>query len=85
MAENESLDLASPRAQRWNADRDAAQKGASSEEVGAVTRKTFLKAMRNVVKQFEEYGVSTGDFISKRGSPCELKMLVGQGVTHAIA
>ncbi len=85
MAENESLDLASPRAQRWNAVLAVARRGASSEEVGAVTKKTLLKAMRNVVKQFEEYGVNTGDFLSKRGSPRELKKLVAKTNRHPYA
>jgi hypothetical protein len=83
MAENESLDLTSPRAQRWNAVRDAAQKGASSEQVGSITRKTFLKAIRKVVGQFEEYGVTTSDFLGKRGSPRDLKNLVSQTKCHS--
>jgi len=85
MAENESLDLISPRAQRWNAVRDAAQKGASTEQVGAITRKIFLKMIRKVVGQFENYGVTTSDFVSKRGSPRDLKKLIRQTKCHDYA
>ena len=61
------------------------RRAATSEQVGAITRKTFLKAIRKVVKQFEEYGVTTGDFLGKRGSPRDLKKLVRQTKCHPYA
>jgi len=50
-----------------------------------ITRRTFLKAIRRVLKQFEEYGVTTGDFLGKRGSPHDLKKLVRQTRCHPYA
>ncbi len=44
-----------------------------------------MRGIRNVVKQFEEYGVTTGDFLSKRGSPRDLKKLVAKTNRHSYA
>jgi hypothetical protein len=85
MAENEALDLKSPHAQRWTAVRDAAQKGVSCQQVGSVTRKTFLKAIRKVVGQFEKHGVTMADFFAHRSSPRALKALVRQTKNHSYA
>ncbi len=85
MAENESLDVNSPRARRWNLVRDAAQKGESCQPVGLVTRKTFLKAVRKVIGEFEEYGVTTADFFANRGSLPAMRALVRQTKNHDYA
>lgn len=85
MAENESLDLNSPNARRWNVVRDAAQKGGTCQDVGSLTRKTFLKAIRKVVRQFEGYGVTTADFLAGRGSPTAIKGLLRLTKHHPYA
>ncbi len=82
MAENESLDLTSRHARRWNTVRHAAQKGGSCQEVASLTKKTFLKALRKVLHEFEEYGVATADFLASRGSPATLRALVRQTKDH---
>lgn len=85
MAENESLDLKSPHAQRWNAVRDAARKGASCQKVGSVTRTKLYEAIRKVRKQFKEYGVSTADFLTARGKPRTLRDLLRKTGGHEFA
>jgi len=85
MAENESLDLNSPRAGRWIAVLNAARKGDSCRKVGMITRKTLSRAIRIVIGQFEEYGVTTADFLANRDSPQTLRKLVGKTKGHAYA
>ncbi len=85
MAENESLDLKSPHAQRWNAVRDAAPKGASCQNVGSVTRAKLYQAIRKVRKQFKKYGVSTADFLAARGKPRALRDLLRKTEGHEFA
>ncbi len=85
MAENESLDLNSPNARRWNVVGDAARKGGSCEHVGSLTRKTILKAIRKVVRQFEGYGVTTADFLAVRDSPSAVKGLLRLTKHHPYA
>ncbi len=85
MAENESLDLKSPHAQRWNAVRDAARKGASCQKITSLARKRLYDALRKVQKQFKEYGVTTADFLSARGDTRALRNLVRQTKAHPYA
>jgi hypothetical protein len=85
MAENESLDLTSPKARRWNIVRDAAQKGGSCQQVGVLTRQTFLRAIRKVLRQFDEHGVTVADFLARRGSPTAIKALLRQSKNHPYA
>jgi hypothetical protein len=85
MAENESLDLKSPNAQRWNAVRDAARKGASCQKVTSLTRKRLYDALRKVQKQFKDYGVDTAAFLLGRGSSRTLRDLVRQTKGHPYA
>jgi hypothetical protein len=85
MAENESLDLKSPQAQRWNAVRDAARKGASREKVGDITRTRLYQALRKSIKQLKRRGVSVGDFLENRGNPRLLRHLVRQTEGHPYA
>ncbi len=63
MAENESLDLKSPYAQRWNAVRDATQKGGSPQEVVVVTKANLKRATRKVLVEFQVCSVTTADFL----------------------
>ncbi len=85
MAENESLDLTSRHARRWNMVRDAAQKGESCQQVTALTKKTLLKALRKVLHEFEGYGVTTADFVANRGSPAAMRALVRRTKHHEYA
>jgi hypothetical protein len=85
MAENESLDLKSPYAQRWNAVRDAARKGTSCQKVVSITRKKFYEALRKVIRQFKVYGVTTTDFLSGRASPRTLRDLIRRTQGHPYA
>ena len=85
MAENESLDLKSPNAQRWNAVRDAARKGASCRKVTSLTRQRLYDALRKVQKQFNTYGVDTAAFLAGRGSSRTLRDLVRQTKGHPYA
>lgn len=85
MAENESLDLKSPHAQRWNAVRDIARKGGTCQKVVTITRKKLHEALRKVSKQFKRYGVNTADFIDGRGSPRSLRDLVRKTERHPYA
>jgi hypothetical protein len=85
MAENESLDLKSPHAQRWNPVRDAARKGASCQKVAALTRKAFFGGLRKALVQFEVYGVTTADFLASQGSPRTLSKLLQKTQGHPYA
>jgi hypothetical protein len=85
MAENESLDLKSPYAQRWNAVRDAARKGASCQKIAILTRKRLYAALRRVRKQFKEYGVSIADFFASRRSLPALRGLLRKTERHPYA
>src|SRR5690348_12586773 len=85
MAENESLDLTSRHARRWNIVRDAAQKGGSCREVASLTKKMFLKALCKALGEFAGYGVTTADFFASRGSPAAMRALVRQTKNHDYA
>lgn len=85
MAENESLDLTSRHARRWNMVCDAAQKGGSCQEVASLTKKMFLKALRKALQEFAGYGVTTADFFASRGSPADMRALVRQTKHHDYA
>jgi hypothetical protein len=85
MAENESLDLTSRHARRWNMVRDAAQKGGSCQEVASLTKKMFFKALRKTLREFVGYEVTTADFFASRGSPAVMRALVRQTKNHDYA
>jgi hypothetical protein len=85
MAENESLDLTSPNARRWNIVKNAARKGESGQQVAELTRTIFLRAIRKVLRQFEEYGVTTADFLDRKGSSTAIKALLRQTKNHPYA
>ena len=85
MAENESLDLNSPYAQRWNVVRDAFRKGGSQSETLAVTRSTLRRAVRKVLVEFQLYGVTTDDFLAARDTPKELRNLLRKAKGHPYA
>lgn len=85
MAENESLDLKSPYAQRWNAVRDATQKGGSPQEVVVVTKANLKRAFRKVLVEFQVCGVTTADFLAARGDSKALRNLVRKARGHDYA
>ena len=73
MAKNESLDLDSPYAQRWNPVRDAARRVAHPEEVVLVTKANLKGAIRKVLVEFQVCGVTTADFLAARGDSRALR------------
>lgn len=85
MAENESLDLNSPCAQRWNVVRDVIRKGASHPEILAVTRATLRRAVRKVLVELQVYGVTTADFLAARDNPKALRNLLRKAKGHPYA
>jgi hypothetical protein len=85
MAENESLDLTSRHARRWNIVRDAAQKGGSCQQVASLTKTTLLRALRKVLQEFDECGMTTDDFFASRGSPAAMRALLRQTKHHDYA
>ena len=85
MAENESLDLNSGHGSRWIAVLTTVRKGDSCEKVGATTLKALSRALRNALRQFEEYGVTLADFLANRGSPEVLSELVRRTKGHQYA
>jgi hypothetical protein len=82
MAENESLDLKSP---RWMAVLAAVRKGASYQDVGMIAKETILRAIRHALVQFEGYGVTTDHFLANRKSLRALDELVRQTEKHDYA
>jgi hypothetical protein len=82
MAENESLDLKSPYAQRWNPVIDAARKGASSQQVGSIAKEKLYQAIRKTRKDLKEYGTSPADFLVDRGNPRALRKLLQRSKDH---
>ena len=85
MAENESLDLNSPCAQRWNVVRDVIRKGASQAEILAVTRATLRRAVRKVLVELQVYGLTTADFLAARDNPKMLRNLLRNAKGHPYA
>jgi len=85
MAENESLDLSSPHARRWDAVRDAAGKGAPWERVASLASKKLYDALRRVVKQFKRNNVTVGDFLRVRGAPRMSRDLLRKTQGHPYA
>ncbi len=85
MAENESLDLKSPQARRWFPVLDAVRKGASCKDVGTATLKALSRAIRNALRQFEGYGLTTADFLANRASPDILSDLMRRTKGHPYA
>ena len=85
MAENESLDLNSGRASRWIAVLTAVRKGDPCQKVGSEIMKTLSRAIRNSMRQFEEYGLAISDFVAHRGSPEILSGFIRQTKGHPYA
>jgi hypothetical protein len=88
MAENESLDLLNKASRRWFDLCRRIAGGASDEEVSQGIVRNIHKAFQNVQKQFAEYGVPLGQFISTAVSGGDLAKLVqacdGHDYAHLI-
>ena len=85
MAENESLDLNSPYARRWNPALEAALRGDSCQKVSSLIRRALLGSIKKAMKQFAECGVLIADFLDNRGSPRALQKLVNRTLNHSFA
>lgn len=88
MAENESLDLLNKTSRRWFDLCRRIAMGASDEEVSQGIVRNVYKSLQNVQKQFAEYGVPIGQFISTAMSGDDLAKLVqacdGHDYAHLI-
>lgn len=82
MAENESLDLGSPYAKRWDVVCDLVRKGASPEKVASKVEDALYKALRKALKQLREKGVTPADLLKSRGCPQVLRQLLRKTQGH---
>jgi hypothetical protein len=78
MAENESLDLNSPYAWRWNPVLEAAIGGESLEQVSSRAKKALFDSIRNTMEKFARSGVTISEFLRERHSARNLRKLVNQ-------
>ena len=85
MAENESLDLGNPGAQRWNQVHDAVRKGQPVEDVAKKVRRKLPAALRKAFKEFAEKDVSLEDFLANRHDPRALRGFVRKCQGHEYA
>ena len=85
MAENESLDLGTRNARRWDKVHNAICEGESADKVARLAGKELYAALRRVLKQLAKYGVSIDQFLQARGSPDALRNLVKQADGHDYA
>lgn len=76
MAENESLDLGSPYAKRWEVVCLHICKGASAEQVALKIEDALYKSLRNALKQCKEKGVTLADLLNSRDCPQDLRKLL---------
>lgn len=82
MAENESLDLGTRHARRWDAVYDAVRKGQPSERVAKQVGKKLCQSLRKAIKQLAERGVSIETLLANRHSPNILRKLLRQSEGH---
>jgi hypothetical protein len=68
MAENESLDLGSSYAKRWDAAFTAVQSGDLGEKVAPKVSKALYGGVRKALKQLQEHGVTLADLVNARDS-----------------
>ena len=85
MAENESLDLGSSYAQRWNPAFTSIQQGDPCEQTAPKVSKALYGGVRKAIKQFQEHGVKLSDLLDARNSPQRLRQLVRQTGGHPYA
>jgi hypothetical protein len=85
MAENESLDLGTSHAKRWDAVFNAVQYGESCEKITPKVCKALYGGLRRALKQFQEQGISLSDLLGAQGSRHRLRQLVRQLEGHQYA
>src|SRR4051812_21595834 len=76
MAENESLDLGSSYAKRWDAPLTSFQNGDPCEKVAAKFSKALYSGLRKALNPFRKYGVILTDFLDARDSRERLRQSV---------
>lgn len=76
MAENESLDLGSSNARRWDEVAEDFRNGTPWEKIAPKITRKLHEALRKVFKQLEKKGVSFEQLLNARGSPEALNELV---------
>lgn len=85
MAENESLDLGSPNARRWDDIFNGIQNGTPWEKVAPKVSKKLHDALRKVFKQLAKKGVPFEQLLAARESPGALNQLVKKTGNHPFA
>jgi hypothetical protein len=85
MAENESLDLGSSYAKRWDAVLTAVQRGDPCDKVALKVNKALYEGVRRALRQFREQGVRLADLLNARESRPRLRQLVRQTQGHQYA
>jgi len=85
VAENESLDLGSPNARRWDEVFNAIRNGAAWETVAPKVSKKLHDALRKVFKQLAQKGVPFEKLLAARESAGALNQLVKQTGNHPFA
>ena len=85
MAENESLDLGSSYAKRWEVAVTAVLNGDPCETLVPKVSKALYDGVRKALKQFRERGVTLADLLNARDSGPRLRQLVRQTGGHQYA
>jgi hypothetical protein len=86
MAENESLDLGSSYAKRWDATFTAVQNGEPCGKVAPKVGKALCGGVRKALKRFQENGVTLADLLkAARDSHQRLRQLIRQTGGHQYA
>jgi hypothetical protein len=85
MAENESLDLGSSYAKRWDVAFTAVQNGDPCEKVAPKVSEALYGGVRRALKQFQENGVTLSDLLNARNSRQSLRQLIRQIEGHQYA
>jgi hypothetical protein len=85
MAENESLDLGTAYAKRWDAVFAAVNKASPCGEVASKVSKALYSGVKKALEQFREHGVRISEFLADRDSRERLRQLVRKTEGHHYA
>jgi hypothetical protein len=85
MAENESLDLGSSGAKRWESPFTSIQNRVPCEKIAPKISKALYGGIRKALKQFQEQGVKLAALLNFRHSRQQLHQLVRQTEGHEYA
>jgi hypothetical protein len=85
VAENESLDLGSPNARRWDDVFNGVRNGTPWEKIAPKVSKKLHDALRKVFKQLAKKGVPFEQLLAARESPGALNQLVKATGNHSFA